>query len=204
MTFDVNVPNGGQSPGLFPLQNNTNFFRLKTIINADHVFNDTAQSTDGVHRQVTMIVRATPVGLPTGTNGILYSKIDGAGQTQLYFYNGNLDYSITAANSETVISGTVNVSGSFTNMSLIPPNVFGDVYLWKGLFMQAGTFVSDGSSVNGYSFAEKFESGTGATQILRLGYAGDGASGLNLRVQNDRGSSFNGIWTYKIFYRPKA
>lgn len=95
MTFDPNSPNAAQSPGLFPVQNNTNCARIKTIINADHVFNDTAQSTDGVHRQVTMIVRAQPVGLPGGTNSILYSWIDGQGQTQLRFYNGTTDIQLT-------------------------------------------------------------------------------------------------------------
>ena len=204
MTYDVNVPNAAASPGLFPLQNNTNYARLKTIINADHVFNDTGQSTDGFHRQVTMISRATPVGLPTGTNGILYAKVDGLGQNQLFFYNGNADFAITAANAESVISGEVDVDGTFKNTSAIPPNSFGEIFMWRGRFIQVGTFVSDATVVNGFSYAEKYESGGGASQILRLGFDGSGASGLNLMVRNDSPSSFNGIWTFKIFYRPKA
>jgi len=80
MTFDPNIPNAGQSPGLFPPQNNQNFARLKTIINADHVFNDTTQATDGYHRQATMIARAQPVALPTGSNAILYSWWTGLGR----------------------------------------------------------------------------------------------------------------------------
>lgn len=73
MTFDANVPNGGQSPGLFPTQANTNFARLKTLINAEHVFNDTAGVTDGVHKQMTTINRSDPVSLPAGTNFMFYS-----------------------------------------------------------------------------------------------------------------------------------
>ena len=95
MTFDPNVPNASQSPGLFPPQNNTNFARLKTIINADHVFNDSPQATDGVHRQCTMIARAMPVGLPTGTNAILYTWLDSLSRAQLRFYNGALDFQLT-------------------------------------------------------------------------------------------------------------
>ena len=95
MTYNPSVPNAAQSPGLFPPQNSTNFARLKTIINADHVFNDTAQATDGVHRQVTMIARAQPVALPAGTNAILYTKIDSLGASQLNFWNGALNFQIT-------------------------------------------------------------------------------------------------------------
>ena len=107
MTFDPNVPNASQSPGLFPAQMNTDLARLKTIINADHVFNDTAQSTDGAHRQMTMIARAIPVALPAGTNGILYAWVDGSGRTQMRFYNGVTDVQMTPG-----IVAMVNFDGS--------------------------------------------------------------------------------------------
>lgn len=95
-TYDANVPNASQSPGVFPLQNAANFTRLKTIIDADHVFNDTDQSTDGYHNQCTMIVRAKPTGvLPTGSNGIFYSYLDVSSAAQLGFYNGVKDFNIT-------------------------------------------------------------------------------------------------------------
>lgn len=87
MTFDPNVPNAGQSPGLFPAQMNTDLARLKTIINAEHVFNDTAAVTDGVHRYMTTINRSDPGSLVAGTNAVLYTKTI-AGKTQLFFYNG--------------------------------------------------------------------------------------------------------------------
>lgn len=200
MTYDPNVPNASQSPGLFPPQNNTNYARLKTIINADHVFNDSAQSTDGVHRQVTMIARAIPVILPAGTNSILYSWVDSNSQTQLKFYNGANDYQLTPTWS--VISGTVTISSSFATLAAVPANVFGEVFMWKGRFIQAGTFISDAGIVNGYAYSEKYKSGSSPSQILNFGFDGDGASGLNLQAQNDgSGSSFNGVWTFKILYR---
>lgn len=110
MTFDTTVPNASQSPGLFPVQNSTNFTRLKTIINADHVFNDTAQSTDGLHRQCTMLTRAQPVALPMGSNAILYSWIDAFGQTQLRYYNGTNDFQLTPG-----IVAAVNFNGTGAN-----------------------------------------------------------------------------------------
>ncbi len=108
MTYNPSVPNAAQSPGLFPAQNNTNFTRLKTIINADHVFNDTAAADDGVHRQMTMVARTTPVALPAGTNAIAYTKIDGLGRAQLRYYNGVTDVAITPP----VIMAAVNFNGT--------------------------------------------------------------------------------------------
>ena len=112
MTFDTTVPNAGQSPGLFPAQNNTNYARLKTIINADHVFNDTSQSTDGFHRQATMIARAIPVSIPAGANSILYTWIDGNGQAQLRFYNGSTNFQITSGSGVTGVVAVVNFNGT--------------------------------------------------------------------------------------------
>jgi hypothetical protein len=108
MTYNPNRPNAGESPGVFPAQANTNFTRLKTLINADHVFNDTAAATDGVHRQMTMVARSTPGSLPAGTNAIAYTKLDSAGRAQLRYYNGATDVAI----SPPVIVAAVNFNGT--------------------------------------------------------------------------------------------
>lgn len=132
MTFDPNVPNAGQSPGLFPTQNNTNFARLQTIINTDHVFNDTAQSTDGYHRQCTMIDRAQPMSLPTGSNGIVYTWLDSNSQSQLRFYNGMNDFQITPlGQSPTKITGSVALAAGATSGTIwtIPANTFAYVFV---------------------------------------------------------------------------
>lgn len=132
MTFDPNIPNAGQSPGLFPPQNNTNFARLKTIINADHVFNDTAQSTDGFHRQATMVARAQPGALPVGSNAILYAWLDGSGQTQLRFYNGANDFQLTPQiAAPTKVTGSVALAGNATSGTIytIPNNSFGTIFV---------------------------------------------------------------------------
>lgn len=97
MSYDPNVPNASQSPGLFPPQNGTNFSRLKTIINADHVFSDASTGGEGFHKQCTMIARAIPAGvIPGGANSILYTFVDSFGQSQLGFYNGTINYPITS------------------------------------------------------------------------------------------------------------
>lgn len=101
MTFNPAAPSNSSSPGIFPAQNRTNMQRIKALFNNDHVFNDTASvvpnlpGTDGAHRQVTLINRATPSVLPTGTNAILYSKVDTLAVTQLWFYNGTTNFQIT-------------------------------------------------------------------------------------------------------------
>lgn len=106
MTFNANVPNASQSPGLFPAQANTNFSRLRTIINRDHVFNNTTDATDGIHKQVTMRSRSTPSSLPAG-NGILYSQtFDGA--NEVFWYNGITNRKVSGP----AIFAAVNFNGT--------------------------------------------------------------------------------------------
>ncbi len=110
MTFNINTPNAGESPGVFPTQNNTNFAVLKTIINVDHIFNNTPAPGDnsGTHRQVTMTARALPASLPNaGTNAILYTFLDSLSVAQLGYYNGVTNFQITPG-----IVAAVNFDGT--------------------------------------------------------------------------------------------
>ncbi len=117
MTYDPSVPNASQSPGLFPPQNSVNFTRLKAIFAGDHVFDDTAPTggaQEGPHKQCTLINRLKPTVLPTGTNGILYTKTVSS-VTQLYFWNGTTDFAITpppVVNPAVVILACVNFVGT--------------------------------------------------------------------------------------------
>lgn len=52
MTYSTGVPDANASPGAFPAQGQTNFTRLKTIISANHAFNDGSSSDDGYHELV--------------------------------------------------------------------------------------------------------------------------------------------------------
>lgn len=109
MTYNPSIPNAAQSPGLFPAQAQTNFGRLQTIINADHVFNTTSAATDGIHKQVTMLNRSSPGSLPAG-NGILYSR-NIAGTSQLFWYNGSAQRPLTGG----CVAACVNFDGTGPN-----------------------------------------------------------------------------------------
>lgn len=130
MTFSIVVPNATQSPGLFPAQNNTNFQRLKDIINNDHNFTDSTSLSQGIHKRVTLINQATPIGLPAG-NGILYSQADGTGASQLRWYNGASDTQITAVGQILIGAGSKALTTvSSGNMFTVPANSFGYIYMW--------------------------------------------------------------------------
>ena len=122
MTFNPGYPSASQSPGLFPAQGNTNFARIKANFDTEHVFNDSAQVTDGVHRQMTMIARADPVALPAGTNGMIYNKTTGS--TALpYYYDGASIYAtpvcrayVTWDNAGTIQGNSFNASVAFVSL----------------------------------------------------------------------------------------
>lgn len=111
MTYNANAPNTNQSPGLFPNQGSVNFSRLKTLFNAEHIFNDTAGSDDGLHRQMSIFNRTDPVSLPDSSNFMFYSNnnrgkmFDG---TNLMFIP-RLVAAVTF-NGSAVISSSINVS----------------------------------------------------------------------------------------------
>lgn len=119
MTFSITVPNAAQSPGLFPAQNNTNFSRLKDIINNDHNFTNSAAAAQGIHKQATFINRAAPAGALAAGNGILFaSQIDGT--SQLSWYNGVKTYQLTPVNAGPIaIVGSVSVTAGSTSPVLI-------------------------------------------------------------------------------------
>jgi hypothetical protein len=130
-TYNPNVPNSAQSPGLLPPQANANFNRLKTIINADHIFNDTGAENDGYHRQCTMVVRDKPDPLPDASNAVLYSKLDVSSQAQLWYYNGTNDYQLTPfAPTPTKIVGTTVVMKDATSGTIYTTtdNTFGTIF----------------------------------------------------------------------------
>lgn len=93
MPYQTNIPNPAQSPGLFPAQANDNFTRLKTIIGANHKFNDSAATDDGYHQNIKML----PLSVPGNDASIGQSFVNSADATnQLWFKDGlNNVYQIT-------------------------------------------------------------------------------------------------------------
>ena len=202
MTFDINVPNSGQSPGIFPAQNNTNFSRLQAIISGDHVFNNTAQADDGVHKQVTLVARGDPVSLPSGTNGIFYNKLVSS-VSQLFYYNGTTVQQITPGSGgggggggTNVITGTVTLNSvTYSTISALPANVHGTIYLYNtSLGIQYGTFLTTASIASGNSFYQYI--GLPNNYVVFLN---PGSSTLNLQGKT-YSPTFNGTYTYQIFY----
>lgn len=194
MSFDANVPNASQSPGLFPGQSNTNFTRLKNIINADHVFNDSAQATDGVHRQCTMIARASPGSLPAGTNSILYTWLDSGSKAQLRFYNGVTDQIITPLDIEAPLRvvGTQSVSGSTTVTAYADP---GFTYAGTGWAIATGTSVFRFYSFirSGTNDIHEIDSHSGTPARPSFSFSGN-----DLKITNNDSGTLSVTWSLII------
>lgn len=195
MTFNTNVPNAAQSPGLFPAQNNTNFARLKTIINNDHIFNDTAAANDGTHRQVTLTDRAIPGSLPTNTNAILYTWLDTLGRSQLRYYNGIADWQLTPYD-ELLPIGSKGSASLATGASQF---IFNPSYNWAGTgwaIIQSGSIlvfrfyniIRIGSSVDINQIDTLDSGGTISRPTLSF-------SGTALQITNNDASTRTVTWS---------
>lgn len=93
MPYQTNIPNASQSPGLFPSQGNENFTRLKTIIGANHKFNDSAAADDGYHQNIKML----PIAVPSAdaTVGQAFANTADATGPLTYIDQANNRYQIT-------------------------------------------------------------------------------------------------------------
>lgn len=201
MTFSIIVPNASQSPGLFPAQNNTNFQRIKDIVNNDHNWTDSSSASQGIHRQATFINRGTPVGLPAG-NGVLYSQADGTGASQLRWYNGATDTPVTRVGQILIGTGSKALTTvSSGNMFTVPANSFGYIYMWI-----AGSLLSC-ANILWQSSADRVV----CQQIPS--YLGTSSSGTTIPIIFDNSlifmsldltpktssASFNGTYQFRVF-----
>lgn len=92
MAYDVNVPVATQSPTVFPAQSVENFTRLKTLITADHQFNDAIAANDGYHKVSRWVNQGGAIGDDTPaaiastaqvyTKTLTYRIEGGAGSTR--------------------------------------------------------------------------------------------------------------------------
>lgn len=198
MTFSTVVPNAGQSPGIFPAQNQTNFTRLKALINSEHVFNDTTQANDGCHRQMTLVNRADPVAVPAGTNSMLYGKTASDAVNELWFYDAVNPVQVNWR----TIQGTIVMTAAFQSLTLVPANSYGYVFLYIDTVSCSGTFEANATTCYGYSNVMYFSNGT-TSPIIELGN-GIAPATLDILVKNMTGNAgYNVQWNYKVFYRLK-
>lgn len=193
MTFDPNVPNAGQSPGLFPAQMNTDLNRLKTLINAEHVFNDTAQADDGVHRQMTMVARTDPVALPAGTNGMLYTWLDSSNRPQLKYWNGTVFNQLTPTDE----LWPVKVAGSASLANNATQTILNVAYNWAG----TGWAIIQNGATLVFRFYNIIRMG-GQTDIHEIDNLGNGISrptlefsGTALRIRNNDSNVQTVTWS---------
>ena len=106
MTFNAAVPLNGDSPAIFPAQNQTNMARLQTIVGADHQFNLSAAGDDGYHNIIHM-TQQSPSGALAAT-GRGYAKSVGGRIQQYYIDDSGVSFQITPT---TPIYAAVNFNG---------------------------------------------------------------------------------------------
>lgn len=195
MNYSVGVPNAAQSPGLFPAQSNTNFLRLKSIINAEHNFTDGSATAEGIHKQCTFVNRDTPGGLPAG-NGVLYSKADSLGASQLNWYNGASNIQLTPYQTLLPIRvvGSASVANNAFQTIFTNPGYSYTGSAWVGV--QGGTIFLNVTPV-------RWVGGSNSIEEINHGSAGDDRvpitfSGNDLRVQNKVGSTQTLVWSLII------
>jgi hypothetical protein len=201
MTFSIIVPNANQSPGLFPTQNNTNFQRIKDIVNNDHNWTDSTSASQGIHKQCTFINRTTPVGLPAG-NGVLYSQADTTGASQLRWYNGASDVQITNSGEILIGSGSAALTTTSTNIFTVPDNSFGYMYLWRAGSLFTGAYIlwqSAGYAIMQMTATYLGSSASSSGAIIPIIFDNSIITqSLNLLAKTSS-SSFNGTYQYRIF-----
>lgn len=131
MTFDPSIPLASDPPGNFPTQSQTNFSRLKTLISADHQFNNTAATDDGYHNIVHLTAQ-TPNAAAVPASGRLYAKADGLGRLQVNYMDdtpgSSLNYQVTPSmpiraavnfSAPTSLSLAVTVESSYNVASVV-------------------------------------------------------------------------------------
>ncbi len=166
MTYNQQVPNASQSPAIFPSQGQANFSRLRTIINNDHIFNDTAPgpspNNDGRHRQVTLRNRVDPVNLATGMNSMLYSSSAAASVNQLKYWDGTVYNQLTPV--------TLAVPMVVTGQAAAVPTGATVLAFADPGYKYAATAFGLNINTNEYAFATILRSGSNqATEITSQG-----------------------------------
>lgn len=156
---DIPQPTDNRNQSQVDLLNN---FRYLTNVSAspavtgvlpvDHRItgNDTLNPSDGFHNQVSFLNRSAPASLTNAINGqasnaILYTINDGAGLSQLHFYNGTNDFQITpflalraSVNfSTTAINGAQTINGTAFNVTSVVRSTSGGVAIYTINFTTA-------------------------------------------------------------------
>jgi hypothetical protein len=115
MTWNANLPDAAQSPSLWPPQSQGNNGRLQTMFSAEHQFNNTSAANDGVHKQMTLVSRADPTFLPSGTNGMIYQGTDGLPR----YYDGITVFQLTPVRARVTFDNIGTIQGPSFNVASV-------------------------------------------------------------------------------------
>lgn len=189
MTFSITVPNASQSPGIFPAQANVNWDRVKTILEANHQFNDTAATNDGYHINMKMLPQATPANDNTVGQPFVNS-VDGTGNLWWKDANNNV-YQVTPT-LPIRASVTFTVSGTTPSIAGTPLNVSSVVRDSSGLYTI--NFTTALPSINYQTHGISQPSGTDRTSnvMLRGGASlsvAQAVGSVKIQIQNSSGSN---------------
>jgi hypothetical protein len=202
MTWTVGWPTGNISVKNNKTPGQNNMAYIETTAQVDHYFDEGA-GFDGHHKFIKMPVQASDVSPGANMDGAIYLKSDGT-TVQGYYQNAINVYEFIPAYK----SGTVSVTSTstFTNITTVPANVYGDVYLFRKVdngtaanstaLIQVGHFYSNNNTVHAFSNRIKQED-TSDAYLLEL--ENDETTDLNIRVR--RGDASSGTWEYRITYR---
>lgn len=183
MAYTSNVPQGNQQIATTQPLIQANFGFLSTGLAVDHNFNAAGGGSDMYHLKASMPNMANPGSLPGGTNGIYYVN-SGAPK----FYNGIASFIQTTPLVQQVLTGTVSLNTSSSNVVTLPANSVGCYYIRppSGKTPCAvGQFVCNGSVLQ---ISQTFDPSMSLS-----------TSGLTLRASLSS-SSDNGTYTYLIIY----
>lgn len=202
MTWTRNWPDGSKSVKDNESGGSDNMAYIEDTMQVDHYFDNSANK-DGHHQFVQMDNQASDPSIAAGMTGVTYHKATAEGRNEKFFRNSNGIYQLTPSYK----SGTVSITSTsnYVNVTTVPVNVYGDIYLFKDsnpTEIQYGFFVSNGTTVNAYSSVMPQEGGKlGSSDRPRFITLGNGtnAVGLNIRAKRFAGSS--GTWKYRITYR---
>lgn len=144
MTQYKDIPQPGDQRNVSQGDILTNYRYLSTPINVaagvpngilpvDHYASgdNVANPTDGFHKQVSFLNRATPASLANSvnsqnSNSILYSKADGAGNAQLHLYNGSVDSKLSVIRAFVLFDDNGNIIGNAQNVTSVTKNAVGN------------------------------------------------------------------------------
>lgn len=131
MTFNPLVPLNGDSPGIFPAQNQTNMTRLKTMIAADHQFNNSAAANDGYHNLIHYNLLGTNPSGALANIGRGYCKVVNGVVQKFYMDDAGIEYQETPT---MPIRAAVNFSGVLVTAIRSSYNVASVTYISEGKY----------------------------------------------------------------------